>query len=77
MFLVLICLAQQISLYFLSSLTLIWLGWEGIIHLPPSPPPCWFCLNNSETVNAVTGIWQRLVAFFRDICAKFGNPNLR
>ena len=40
-------------------------------------PPCWFSLNNSETVQAVTlAFCSFQQIFIRDICAKFGIPNL-
>ena len=51
------------------SFTLIWV-W-GVLLLP-----CWFSLNNSETVKDVTVAFcsiQKL--FIRDICVKFGIPN--
>ena len=35
---------------FEGDLTLIWVGGEWVIL----PPPCWFFLNNLETVKAVT-----------------------
>ena len=38
---------------------------------------CWFSLNNSETVKAVTLAFCSIQKYFvRDICAKFGIPNL-
>ena len=41
------------------------------------PPPCWFSLNNSETVKAVTLEFFRIQYYFiRDIRAKFGISNL-
>ena len=41
------------------------------------PPPCWFSLNNSETVEAVTLVFCSIeYHFIRDIQAKFGIPNL-
>ena len=53
-----------------TFLTLIWVGGGIILHPPPSP--CWFFLNNSETVKAVTLafsiIFQHLIS---DIRAKF------
>ena len=51
------------------SFTLIWV-W-GVLLLP-----CWFSLNNSETVKDVTLAFcsiQKL--FIKDICVKFGIPN--
>ena len=48
-------------------LTLIWVGWDNFT-------PCWFSLNNSETLK-----WCNhdiLQHFVRDIYAKFGIPNL-
>ena len=39
-------------------------------------PRCWFFLNNSETVKAVTLVFCSVQQhFIRDICAKFGIPN--
>ena len=60
----------------LISLTLIWVGWGN----SPSPLPlcCFFSLNNSETVKAVTlafSIFSIQLHFIRDIRAKFGVPN--
>ena len=63
----------------LLFLTLIWVEVGVVLPPPPPPPPypCWFSLNNPETVQAVTlpfCSFQQL--FIRDICAKFGIPNL-
>ena len=45
-------------------------GWGGDFT------PCWFSLNNSETVNAVTlALCSIQEHFIRDICTKFGIPN--
>ena len=39
--------------------------------------PCWFSLNNSETVQALTFAFCSIQQhFINDICAKFGIPNL-
>ena len=47
--------------------------WEGGIILEP----CWFSLNNSETVKAVAMSFCSIQqTFIRDICAKLGIPNL-
>ena len=52
-----------------KQLTLIWL--EDNFN------PCWFSLNNSEKVKAVTlAFWSKQQNFNRDVRAKFGIPNL-
>ena len=58
------------------SLTLIWEGLGVGGNFTPAPP-CWFSLNNSETVKAVTLVFSRIqLDFIRDIRAKFGISNL-
>ena len=52
-----------------KQLTLIWLG--------DNFNPCWFSLNNSEKVKAVTmAFWIKQQNFNRDVRAKFRIPNL-
>ena len=55
----------------LGTLNLIWKG----VSYPL--PHCWFSLNNSETVKAVTlAFCRNQQHFIRDVCTKFGIPNL-
>ena len=55
----------------MTFLTIIW------VELPPSSVPCWFSLNNSETVKPVTLIFYIIQQhhFIIDICVKFGILN--
>ena len=51
------------------------LGGEGSIFTPP-PPPCWFSLNDSEAVEAVTLVFCSIQEhFIREICTKSGILN--
>ena len=55
----------------ITRLTLIWVGGCN------PPPSCWFSLNNSEMIKAVTLAYCSIQwHFIRDIPAKFGIPNL-
>ena len=55
-----------------ESLTQIW---AGEVILPLSPLPCWFSLNNSETVKAATLEFCSIqLHLIRDVLAKFGIP---
>ena len=41
-------------------------------NFTPPPPPCWFSLNNSETVEAVTlAFWSIQQHFIRDVRTDF------
>ena len=69
---------KQIKSTFLEdgnrTLTLVWL-YMCITPSPPPPPSCWFSLNNSETVKAVTlAFWNIQYHFIRNVRAKFGIP---
>ena len=52
------------------------MGGEGRGEGNFTPSPCWFSLNNSETVKAVTLVFCSIQQhFIRDVPAKFGFPN--
>ena len=57
-------------------LTLVWVG-RVILPTTPSPrSPCWFSLNNSEKVRAISLEFCSIQQLFiRNICAKFGISN--
>ena len=49
----------------------------GQFHPPPPPSPCWFSLNNTEMVKAITLAFCSIQQHFTGaICTHFSIPNL-
>ena len=72
------CFAHQMvlvarkKLMIVLTLTFVW-GRSNFS--PTSPSPCWFSLNNSETVKAVALAFCGIQSnFVRDVHVKFGVP---
>ena len=58
------------------TLIRVWGGGGGGRVILTRPPTCWFSLNNSETIKAVTvTFWSIQLRFTRDIRAKFRIQN--